>query len=252
MNGGDDLEVPKGSSAGVMSLEDCQQECIDMAGCNGVVRDVLNLTWDVHESTNCYEGHGATDLADGIGSAEDCQIMTLDECRTQCYLTPGCTGSCYSDEYGGYCCLRADIVLSECDTGPSNSAWATHVLANVQPGAGNCYRRGNVSVGRCDAQSEEYDTLLYGEYAGAGGAAPWWLTTHFAERSFMPRHFSCSTESPEETCTFKGIKDMLPEVQAQGYSVVNVDWPIESGPDPLCKIASNSLNVDCTTLIPRL
>ena len=251
---GEDLEVPEGSSAGILSLEDCQQECIDMAGCDGVVRDVLNLTWDVQPNTNCYEGHGATDLADGIGSAEDCQIMTENECRTQCVLTPGCTGVAYSVEYGGYCCLRADIFLPKCDTGPG---WDTHVLADIQPGAGNCYRRGNVSVALCDAQSEDFDTFLLGEYAAAG-AAPWWLTTHFAERAFMPRHFSCSG-SLNSTCTFSEIKDMLPEVQAQGYSVINVDWPIESGPDPLCESPSSpnrqaplvfTSSLSCTSFAP--
>lgn len=203
-----------------------------MAGCKGVVIDVLNFTWIVHNRKNCYEGHGATDLADGIGSTTDCQTMTEQECRTQCYLIPGCTGVVYSDQqYGpGTCCLRADIVLSECDSG--DSAWDTHVLADVHKGAGNCYRRGNVSVAACDAQSETFDTYLLNEYPESH--PPWWLTTHFAERAFMPRHFSCNEKHVnDDTCTLNDLKNMLPAVKKQGYSVVNVDWPIESGPDPL-------------------
>ena len=87
------MESPQGSSAGTnMSVEECQQLCLDSPGCDAIVRDVLNLTWDVHTAINCYRGHGATDLVDGSGSASDCLRMTESECHSQCFLTPGCTG----------------------------------------------------------------------------------------------------------------------------------------------------------------
>ena len=66
------------------------------------------------------------------------------------------------------------------------------------------------------------------------GSKPWWLTTHWAERSFMPRHYSCDpTHAPNTTCTLKQLQALLPNIQSEGYSVVNVDGPIEAGPNSL-------------------
>jgi hypothetical protein len=75
---------------------------------------------------------------------------------------------------------------------------------------------------------------------------PWWLLTHYSERSFMPRHYSCDPLHPKKTCTLRELQQMLPSVQAQGYNVVNVDWPVEASPDSLYEGfgAKDYMNVD--------
>jgi hypothetical protein len=49
----------------------------------------------------------------------------------------------------------------------------------------------------------------------------------------MPRHFSCSGPLSNKTCTLVEIRGLLDDFQAQGYSVLNIDWPIDSSPDSL-------------------
>ena len=249
-NGATDL-----GNAGVLSLSACTEKCTTTPGCSGFVREAVNVTWATHAATNCYADHGATDLPDMSGSATDCQAMTAPECLNQCYLTPGCTGAVTGEEDDGatICCLRKDINLAQCDRG---GTWTTHALASATPAppATNCYLRGNVTVAECDATSETFNMHVANELP----LEPWWLTTHFAERTFMPRHFSCSgdglvgsnssthEDDASKTCTLVDLKAMLPAVAAQGYNVVNIDWPVESGPDALYEGfgAKNFTNVD--------
>ena len=40
-----DLESPKGSSCGSMSLAQCQQKCAASSGCAAITVDVLNISW---------------------------------------------------------------------------------------------------------------------------------------------------------------------------------------------------------------
>lgn len=40
----------------------------------------------------------------------------------------------------------------------------------------------------------------------------------------------CSSSS---TCTLQELTALLPSFQAAGYSVINIDWPVHSGPDTL-------------------
>ena len=49
----------------------------------------------------------------------------------------------------------------------------------------------------------------------------------------MPRHYSCDPRDPSKTCTLKELQAMLAAVHDQGYTVVNVDWPVEASPDSL-------------------
>ena len=63
----------------------------------------------------------------------------------------------------------------------------------------------------------------------------------------MPRHYSCasphatSTSTADanrsaaavHTCTLPQIRQLLDEFEQQGYSVLNIDWPVDSGPDAL-------------------
>jgi glycosidase len=49
----------------------------------------------------------------------------------------------------------------------------------------------------------------------------WWRDTHLAERILNARAYNQSLARAEL---------MLPELKANGYSVINLDWPVESGP----------------------
>jgi len=59
---------------------------------------------------------------------------------------------------------------------------------------------------------------------------PWWLTSHFAERSLMPRRYKCAASA---TCHLTELTALLPSLQHSGYTVVNIDWPVHAGPDAL-------------------
>lgn len=49
----------------------------------------------------------------------------------------------------------------------------------------------------------------------------------------MPRHYSCSGSASKKTCTLVEIRGLLSDFQDQGFSVINIDWPVASGPDSL-------------------
>ena len=218
-------------------------QCLKTPSCNAVTTEVMRLAWAVHPGLNCYAGHGATELVDGDGTVDSCFAMTLEECRDQCVLTPGCAGVEWDSSgtvtplsrssppswvcvalghqaraarrhfvciltptlrpsrwaslphvphmaFGsnqGDCCLRADIELARCDSG---GGWDLHAITTRAPipaAARPCRRRAAVgNVGLCNTSSETADTFV----ASPLPESPWWLTTHFAERSFMPRHYS--------------------------------------------------------------
>lgn len=222
-----DLENPPGSSLGLMGLDECLARCRTTPNCTGVTTDVVNLTWVEHKGVNCYAGHGATELIDGDGTVDSCFVMTLAECRSQCVLTPGCTGIEWNSSN---CCLRSNIELADCDT--DSEPWSLHQLvgrAVLPPSRRPCRRRSSIDIGQCDSYSEGTDTYVIDELP----REPWWLTTNFAERSFMPRHWSCNISTPNKTCTLRELTAMLPSVQEQGYTVVNIDWPVEASPDSL-------------------
>ena len=114
---------------------------------------------------------------------------------------------------------HADVVLSECQH--SEGTFDTYVLS-PRGEAGVCTRLADVQIADCDASSESFDT-----YVNISTQPPrWWLTTNFAERSLMPRHYRCNGTS---TCTLNDIRRLLPHYAAMGYSVLNIDWPVEAG-----------------------
>ena len=214
-----------------MPLAQCQQRCAATSGCAAITVDVLNISWKRNVAFNCYTGHGADELIDVSGTANDCYEMTLPECKTQCVLTAGCSGVVH-DNLKDYCCLRANITLSRCDKGTTE--WDTHTIASsvtIPEDQRPCRRRSAVTVGECDAQSEGSDTYLMNEMP----LAPWWLGSHFAERSLMLRHYSCDPErqNTRGVCTFREAQAMLPTLQEEGYSVINIDWPVSASPDSL-------------------
>ena len=157
--------------------------------------------------------------------------MTVPECRTQCVLTPGCSAVVY-DTQQDYCCLRANVSLHRCDHG--DPEWDTHVIEatiSIPESQRPCRLHSAVAIGECDAQSETSDTYVLNE----APLQPWWLTTHFAERSLMLRHYSCSplTLNQRGVCNFREAQQLLPRLEQEGYSVVNVDWPVSASPDSL-------------------
>lgn len=213
------------------SVAKCQAKCSETPGCSAVTVEVLNISWAKHAAHNCYKGHGADELIDGSGTVNDCNEMTVAECRTQCVLTPGCSAVVY-DNQQDYCCLRANVTLDRCDQG--DAEWDTHLVASAAPIPEDqrpCSLHKSVAIGRCDAQSETSDTYVMNE----APLSPWWLTTHFAERSLMLRHYSCSPQHLNErgVCTFQDARRLLPQLAQEGYSVVNIDWPVHASPDSL-------------------
>jgi hypothetical protein len=218
---------------GSMSLAQCQQTCAATPGCSAVTMDVLNLSWTRHVAHNCYTGHGADELIDGSGTVNQCNEMTVPECKTQCVLTAGCTGVVY-DTQQDYCCLRANITLTRCDRG--DAEWDTHTITSRSiipvPRRLCRHHRGTVAIGQCDAQSETSDTWVMNE----APLSPWWLSTHFAERSLMLRRYSCDPTNlnARGVCSLReAAQRILPRLRSEGYTVVNVDWPVSASPDSL-------------------
>eukprot|EP00660_Eupelagonema_oceanica_P017298 gene17298-23469_t len=68
-------------------------------------------------------------------------------------------------------------------------------------------------------------------------AGKWWEDTHFAERVLNARYFGK---------TFKQVEAMLPQLDSAGYTVLNLDWPVEAGPVALYGGfgAKNFMNVE--------
>jgi hypothetical protein len=190
------------------------------------VQQVVNIGWGKHAGLNCYAGHGATELSD-FGA--DQSRMTLAECKTQCYLMTDCDGIVYEPQDGqGFCFLRADIKLAQCEI--STGSWDTHLMvtSKIPEDSRPCFLHTNISIADCDTTSEDYDTHT----RSSSGRSPWWLTTNFAERAIMPRHYSC-TSSGKKTCTLPDIQVLLDGFEHQGFNVINIDWPVDSGPDSL-------------------
>ena len=227
------------AAAGNMSLAACQALCVNTSGCAGIVHESFDIRWATHADINCYPGAGAMAVPlpsapPPKGSSETCFSMTLAGCQTQCFLEKDiCSGVVWSASSGA-CCARSDIRIADCADG--GGEWSTHVLTSAAPTAahGGCWRRSALDIAKCDAQHEGYDTYVR---ADQPADAPWWLSTNFAERVLMPRRYRCSKENDGSggsgVCTFKQLAALLPSLQADGYSVVNVDWPVFAGPDEL-------------------
>lgn len=145
-HGATDLEHPPSSSCGTMTVEACQQKCLDTEGCTAVTvapqatgevacyrKADVNLEhcdsgttfttyvrsqWLLAGGFNCYDGHGAKDLEHPASA--DCGIMDVHSCQQKCNNTPNCTGVTWqgSDHSGiGKCYRKADIHISKCDRG---------------------------------------------------------------------------------------------------------------------------------------
>ena len=123
------------SSTTPSTLPACKAACRSHPGCSAISTRTMNVSWSVHPAVNCYAGHGATELVDGDGTVNSCYAMSLNECRTQCLLTEGCTGAEYDTAEAsgyptGYCCLRGNIEVSKCDRG---GTWELHLLTARNP-----------------------------------------------------------------------------------------------------------------------
>lgn len=228
-NGGSTLDAyPSRPVESGGSIASCQARCDTTERCVGVLYEAAGFLWTTHTNRNCYDGSGAVEIAlNSEADADTCRPMRLAECQTQCVLVPGCTGIVWSTT-GSDCCLRTDIRLSRCDGG--DGEWNTYKLTTRSEGSGACWRLSAVTLASCDTQSEGLDTYLKDE----APRAPWWLTTNFVERTLMPRRYVCSPSSPPPgTCTLVDLRRMLPALQQQGYSVLNIDWPVHASPDAL-------------------
>lgn len=91
-HGGLDCSM-QGPPSPIIPFEGCKAKCLSIPTCFGISTTTSNFSWAVHTATNCYSGHGATELVDGDGTAKNCYAMTVDECRTQCLLTQDCTAA---------------------------------------------------------------------------------------------------------------------------------------------------------------
>ena len=70
--------------------------------------------WMQHRGTNCYSGHGATDLDSGHG----CGKMSVAACQAKCGTLPACTGiTVNSGAVVATCYRRSNITLTACVTG---------------------------------------------------------------------------------------------------------------------------------------
>ena len=145
-HGATEMESSPGSSCGIMSLEDCKQKCLGLDGCTGITvaptseedeyfcyrrKDVVfgmcdfdtkfdtfvRKQWYPALGFNCYSGHGAIDIDGG----KSCMVGSVEQCRTKCDETNGCTGIVFAagnDSGVGECFRKGgNITLSECDRG---------------------------------------------------------------------------------------------------------------------------------------
>ena len=152
-HGATDLE-PGHSSAGTMSLAQCQAKCAGTAGCTSVTvspaaggaglvncyrkADVVlshcdrrtgfstyvHRSWAAAGGYNCWAGHGARDIDGGTPGATG---LTVAQCRALCERTEGCGGVVFQGADGsgvGSCYRKAAVDLNECDVG---TAFDTHV-----------------------------------------------------------------------------------------------------------------------------
>uniref|UniRef100_A0A7S3TL01 Glycosyl hydrolase family 13 catalytic domain-containing protein n=2 Tax=Emiliania huxleyi TaxID=2903 RepID=A0A7S3TL01_EMIHU len=228
--GGMMIDAPNSPVATNVDAAGCAALCHGTEGCAATLHQSADYTWVPRLNKNCYNGAGATEVAIAMtGSSEVCLNMPLAECKTQCILVAECEGITWansdSDDHG-LCCLRKDITRRECDSG--GGEWDTHELTRRPVGTrGGCWRMSGVTLSQCDAQNEGFDTYVRDERP----AQPWWQTTHFAERVVMPRHYKCAASA---TCTLPELQNVvLPQLEAAGYSVVNIDWPVHASPDAL-------------------
>jgi hypothetical protein len=214
-----------------MTISDCKSLCTKTPNCTAISIEVERVQWLVHEKTNCYASHGATPLVDGDGNVNSCYPMAMEQCRSQCLLTPTCTGVEYLRSSGS-CCLRKDIHLKKCVESGTTS-WDLHEISSrtdVLPNETVCHLKKRVNISSCDSYGETNDVYVLQQLE----KKPWWLTSFNAERSFMPRHYNCDKTRPNTTCTLKQLEFLLhTEVKDLGYTVVNIDWPISSGPNSL-------------------
>ena len=222
--------------AGVLSLAACQALCVGNPSCVAIVSQTATYTWTHEVNTNCYAGAGATELTPLSGTGPTaCQQMTAEACKTQCVIQPTCAGVVFTTSGTdiGTCCPRgapngqSAIDSDECDGG--NGIYDAYLLtrsAGSLTATGSCWRLSSANIANCGTEGSGLDTFVKDELPNA-----WWLTSHFAERSFMPRYYKCAAAT--STCTLNDLKALLPSVQASGYSVVNIDWPAHSGPATL-------------------
>ena len=65
--------------------------------------------------------------------------------------------------------------------------------------------------------------LAFGQSTGvqAGDQNGWWHRSHYAERVLQARAYGH---------TLNETAGMLPDFKSRGYSVINLDWPVMSGP----------------------
>ena len=213
----------------MFTLEKCQARCLQTMNCTAVEMGVINVSWEVLNHTNCYASHGAKPLIDGDGTVKSCFSMTVDQCRSQCLLTPTCTGLEFQLT-SNRCCLRSDIHLEKCERDAVD--WNLHRISSSTSRGTTCnLHLGPIDLSVCDSYHETTDVYVL---HSSLNPRPWWTTTHYAERAFMPRHYSCDPVRPNSTCTLSQLRALLrTEVKEQGYTVVNVDWPVESGPNSL-------------------
>jgi len=156
--------------------------------------------------------------------SNDCLNLSVDECKTQCVLADSCSGIIISVD--GDCCARSDIDLSQCD---DSNQWDTWVLlTKARTTTGQCWLHSTLTIAQCETHEETYDTYV----RDPTPSSAWWLTSHFIERTVMPRRYKCDPSSAS-SCTLQQLQGLLPSLKDEGYSVINIDWPVSAGPDRL-------------------
>jgi hypothetical protein len=94
-----------------------------------------NAAWTEHRGFNCWDGHGATEIDTyPIGT------MSLESCEDKCSQTPGCTTVTFmvkDDNHGtrGNCWRRKDVDVSKCQTSTEFDTWTLNSLPPPAPPA---------------------------------------------------------------------------------------------------------------------
>ena len=90
-----------------------------------------SASWTHEAATNCYSGHGATDIdSNSIG------VLTLGACEQKCTEMADCTG--ITMEVGkatGNCWRRKDITITSCDSDSTYDTWLKAPAPPSPPGS---------------------------------------------------------------------------------------------------------------------
>ena len=90
-------------------------------GVNTLLFYTGSVRWHKHDSKNCYDGHGATNMVPNPFS----KAISLSDCQAACEADENCEGIVVDkgQEASGRCFKRRNIEPSKCQSNHNNNLW---------------------------------------------------------------------------------------------------------------------------------